>query len=254
MEAIGSSGRHAAAHEAAPPLPAEDDLYVPWAGAAEVAGDLAAHRLPLASAALDTALDSHRNPRALDWCQSTALQQGHVLLLYKSCRNGLKWCGQGKLSTTDDLAFGLFFGLALIIRVAQDVQTCITDLGRPHRSWVFSAFCDKVSTWVAQWPADMLPPLQPIVRRVFKWVTRGSVGEHHSAWPAPAWATSFTLPAVMGTTFVFAEPSSNDIAALGRCLTLGATRADVIARAHLVLDGATAWDRNLSKALAALVT
>jgi hypothetical protein len=219
-----------------------------WAGATTADTDLAANRLPFVSAALNTAVDTLRAPAAVDWAMDRGLQGGHVLVLYKLARNALKWSCVGKVPTSADMTTGLFLGLALLLRVAQDVQACVTDLGRPSCAWVFEAFCGKVAGWVAAWPPESLPCLSTVTAMVLEWAVRP-----RGTWPNPAWVGAFSQPTLMGTAFTFAEPSPADVAAFDRCRTLDSTRAEVTARLGVALEGVTVWDAAVARRLRGLV-
>ena len=209
--------------------------------------DLAAHRVDVASTLLDTAIDVIRDPKAMDVCRMAALDQGHVVALYKLVRNGLKWSKTGMVPCTDALAATFVHAMVLLLRVAQDVQACVTDLGRPDRAWVYHAFLKKVQAWVAAWPPSALPPLLTVAREVQAWT--GSL----SSWPNPAWAASFQCPTLIGVTFMFTRPKQEDVAAFERCRTLTATREEVAARLHDALCTAPGWEIALEGALTALV-
>ena len=198
--------------------------------------DLGSHRVDVASRTLDTAIDVQRDPRAMDACRHAAMAQGHVLALYKLARNGLKWSTVGAVPTTDGLATAVVQGIVLLLRVAQDVQACITDLGRPDRAWVYLEFLKKVRAWIGAWPPSALPSMEVVDLQVQDWVT------HIAEWPNPAWAASFQCPAVIGTTFRFARPKQEDVAAFERCKTLPGTRHDVVSRLHECLRAAPSWE------------
>ena len=219
-----------------------------WAGATTADTDLTAHRLPYVAAALDCAIDRQRLPAAVDWAMDRGLHQGHVLILYKLARNQLKWAAVGRVPATVDMGMGLFLALALLLRVAQDVQACVTDLARPARAWVYDAFCDKVAGWVAGWRPEALPELEPITAQVLAWASNPD-----AAWPNPAWAAAFALPTFVGAAFTFAEPAPVDVAALERCRTLSATRTDVALRLQGALHGVTVWDGTLVRRLKGIV-
>lgn len=218
-----------------------------WVSGCTASADLEAYRLPLVSAALDEAIDVQRSSSAIDWAMEAGVGSGHVLVLYKLARNGLKWSGTGRVPSGEELSRSMFLGLALLLRVAQDVQACVTDMARPSRAWIFEAFCCKVSGWVRQWHVESLPELPPITAQVLAWAAR------RDTWPNPAWAAAFSCPMLVGTKFTFAEPSLVDVAAFDRCKTLASTRADVLGRMRDALRDVTVWDSALTRRLAGLV-
>jgi hypothetical protein len=210
--------------------------------------DLAAHRVDVAACTLDSALDVHRDPRAMDVCKVAALEQGHVVALYKLVRNGLKWSSTGAVPCTRTLMQAVVHAMLLLLRVGQDVQACVTDLGRPERAWVFQAFVRKVGSWLAAWPPAALPTLHAVAAQVHDW------NSEVTQWPNPAWAASFHSPLLMGTTFTFGRPRHEDVAAFDRCQTLQATRADVCSRLCEALEASANWEVALGAALAGVVT
>jgi hypothetical protein len=216
-----------------------------------VAADLAAHRLPAVVAALDSALDAGRDPAAVDWCLDAGLRGGHVAPLYKAARNALKWATTGRVPTGAEVAFGLYLALVLLLRVAQDVQACVSDLGRTDRACVYDAFRAKVAAWVGSWPVWALPPdVRPVADRVAAWAAARAGCD--VPWPSPAWVAAFKTPTLVGTTFTFAAPSASDVAAFARCQTLPDTRAEVTDRLRAVLEAAADWPSVL-RGLAGLV-
>ncbi len=208
--------------------------------------DIAAHRVDVAAATLDTAIDVGRDPKGMDVCLVAALDQGHVVALYKLTRNGLKWFKWGAVPCSTELTSAFVHALVLLLRVAQDVQACVTDLGRPDRAWVYHSFLNKVGAWVAAWPPASAPPIHEVADKVRAWTT-GLV-----TWPNPAWAASFQAP-IVGVTFKFVRPRPEDVAAFDRCRTLDATRADVASRLHEALLSSSNWDIVFTSALSSVV-
>jgi hypothetical protein len=187
------------------------------------------HKLDVVVATLTRAIDYERNPAAVDWCLHMGVKMGAVPMLYKSARNAMKWTKWGRVPTTDEMTHGLMLCLLLLVRVAQDVQTCVSDLGRMDRAFVFRAFHDKVRTWLEPWGQDTLSRAMPAAGHLLQeWLTeRNLSGE---PLPNPAWATAFSVPMLLGTTFTFGCPAPEDVAAFERCRTLWVTRQEVAGR------------------------
>jgi hypothetical protein len=208
--------------------------------------DLAAHRVDVAATTLTLAIDSARDPKALDVCQMAALHHGHVVALYKLARNGLKWSSTGAVPSTGALAAGVVHAMILLLRVAQDVQACVTDVGRTERAWVFPVFLAKVKKWILDWPPAALPALEDVAARVQEWT------DTMAAWPNPAWAAAFQVY-WMSNTFLFVRPSSEDVATFERNRTLDMTRHDVAQRLQEALLTAATWETALGTTLSTLV-
>jgi hypothetical protein len=188
--------------------------------------------------ALTRVIDHDRNPAAVDWCLDVSLRVGVVPVLYKSARNAMKWTKWGRVPTSEELTSGLMLCLLLLLRVAQDVQACVSDLGRADRVFVFRAFHDKVASWLLPWGQDTLSRALPgAVARLQAWLATRDTTEE--PWPSPAWATAFSVPVLLGTTFTFGTPAAEDAAAFARCRTLGVTRTEVAGRMQVLAATAT---------------
>lgn len=220
-----------------------------WVQGDTAQAHLAAHRMTAAAALLHNALDVNREPAAVDWCLEAGVERGEIIPLYKLVRNAVKWAHGGRVPTTAELFFGVLTALMLLVRVAQDVQACVTDLGRPELAWVYGAFLNKVRMWLSAWPATALPSVHKVTSDLVAWCTQSSDNE----MPSPAWVTAFTRPTFVGNTFSFCDPTPADVAVCARCCTLAATRRDVVSRLTTVVNTTTTWSALLGSGLQVLV-
>ena len=208
-----------------------------WAQAGAMWACVQASKFDGVMSALTRVIDHDRNPAAVDWCMDVSLRVGVVPVLYKAARNAMKWTKWGRVPTTDELTSGLMLCLLLLLRVAQDVQACVSDMGRADRVFVFKSFHDKVASWLLPWGQDTLSRALPsAVARLQSWLVAREAADE--PWPSPAWATAFSVPVLLGTTFTFGTPAAEDAAAFARCRTLGVTRCEVAARMHALAASA----------------
>lgn len=173
---------------------------------------------------LVTALNQHvdlaREPKAIDWCIQHGYQNGHVPVLYVLVRNMLKHQA-GRVPTTEQTAFTFQCVLFLLLRVAQDVRCCHLDLAKSDRGFVYVVMRNKLREWISYWNPDTVPGLQALLPAFRQYCQ--SIVPH---LPLPTWTAAFSC-SVVGDTFYWNTPSSDDTTSFQRCQTTLRTRASV---------------------------
>jgi hypothetical protein len=183
---------------------------------------LGCHDYAKVAAALDVAIDSARNPRAIQWCIEQGLAKGHVLALYRVARNLLKYqCG--RVPTPKEVSSGVTAAVILVIRCAQDVVACRDDMAKSGLESVFTVVRDKVRQWVAALPVTDFLVLEAIHHEVAQWFGDEAVA---GTLPSPVWVTGFGVP-MLGWTFTWGNPAMTDVTAFSRCQGIRDTRAAV---------------------------
>ena len=178
---------------------------------------LAEHAYEDLVAAMDLAIDTHRDPRCVNWCIELGYRRGHVPVLYALAKNTLRH-SRGRVPSCEDLAFGVKCALLLLLRTAQDVVCCRKDLAKADRDFIYTYVLSYVKHWVLRWDIEALPAHGTMVAEVETWAR--SVTE----LPLPVWATSFASK-LFGVAW--GRPEAHDIASFQRSTTLAVTRGEV---------------------------
>lgn len=183
--------------------------------------------------ALDGHIDTTRDPRAVNWCVQFGYKRGHVCVLYKLTRNMLAW-NRGRVPSIDDLGFALRCALILLLRVAQDVKSCLDDMAKADLEFVYKAFRDKLWRWISGWKQDALPAVGEVAREVERWAAAMKV------LPLPVWATSFRTSSYK-RGFTWTNPAAYDTSAFQKCKTISDTRNSVTRSFMTFLKTQSSW-------------
>jgi hypothetical protein len=200
-------------------------------------------------------LDTTRSSQAVDWCTEFGVGAGHVLPLYYSVRNVLKWRDSGQVPTTEALFASVTSAVVLLVRVAQDVAACHRDLAKSGREFVYMAVRAKLWRWARQWRPTVLPRVADVVAAVETWFQAYNATSSSSTsststptptptptLPLPVWAVAFGVSWPSQTTFTWGTPSVADRDAFLRNTTIASTRAHVLHNALGALRTMQTWE------------
>lgn len=219
-----------------------------WSDSA--ANDLVSqHNFAKVTMLLDAAFDEHRDPNAVDWCSATGYRRGHVFALYKSTRNYLKDAKNQVLGKTG-CRDALLCASLLLLRTAQDVWSCQTNMARHGLDFVFTSLRDKVKSWLDKHPKRHWPTPASIATYIEDWQRSSKTGP----LPSPVWVTAFSVSLFPGTfTFTFGNPTQDDLRSFNTHGGIGATRSDVAAAFVAFLRRQSTWEEVFSAPLASMV-
>jgi hypothetical protein len=170
---------------------------------------------------LTVALDTERNPNAVNWCLTHGYRRGHACVLYMLARNLLKFV-DGRVPAKEDIAFGMKTATLLLMRVAQDVRCCRDDMAKSGLEYVYTVIRNKIAVWVGSQNASCLPTMTKIASEVETWC-KTIAG---SSMPQPTWVTAFST-SLIGATFTWGDPASHDVVSFQRCRSVTDTRTAV---------------------------
>lgn len=225
---------------------AQPAVLLGWDEAA-LAAQLAAHQYGEVMATVTTFMETRRDPRAVDWAIRTGYKEHCVPVLYKLVRNFLKWQDRGRVQSIQDMNFGLRAAVVLLIRVAQDVESCRMDLAKHDLGSIYTAFRSKIWSWLKVYEPALLPSRVKVLHDVEVW-SRGA-----TQLPSPVWATAFTVSRVSFATFTWGTPTAVDISAFERSMTVQATRMAVCESFIAFAKRQTCWSALFTAELSDIV-
>jgi len=167
-----------------------------------------------------TAIDSHRDPRAVNWSVEYGYRRGHVPILFFLAKNMLRY-GRGRVPSCEDLSFGLKCAVLLLLRTAQDVASSKLDMAKADRNFVYTTILTHVRYWVLRWNKLCLPSIADIADGVSSWVQA-----ERTELPLPVWVTCFSTSRYFGTVS-WSRPEVHDVASFKRSETVKSTRTNV---------------------------
>ncbi len=182
--------------------------------------------------ALNKSLQDCRDPRAVNWCVEHGYRRGHVPVLFVLAHNQLRF-GKGRVPTVEDVEFGFQVSCILLLRVAQDVQSCKLDMANLSRADTYMCVLSYVSHWALRWNADVVPSTASVADAVELWY-RGRRGD----LPLPTWATCFSKWLF---SIYWGKPDDAHVAAFRRCATVTDTRDAVAVSFVARLRTSSSW-------------
>jgi hypothetical protein len=186
---------------------------------------------------LNVSLTTARDPRAVDWVMVQGCKKSHVFAMYLVVRNLLKPV-EGRVLAVADLQFGFKTAVLLLLRTYQDVKACITDMGHPAVSSVYTTIRDKVWTWVKQHDGKdgITPSISKIAGEMESWL---SMKREH---PQPTWCMAFRTALLFGTSFYWGTPANFHISSFRRCTNIPATRSLETPKFMAAFKACSSWE------------
>lgn len=212
-----------------------------------LAEKLGAHQYTELCTQLDTSIDVHRDPRAINWVFLHGHKRGHVFALYKFLRNLMKH-RVGRVPSMEDVKCAARCSLLLLLRVAQDVRVCRDDMAKAGLEFVYTSIRDKLRVWMLA-SASQSPAVT--VAHAASELDGWLKATPTKALPLPAWATAFGT-SMFGATFTWGNPSATDLAAFTRCSNVSMTRDAVAVRFLTFVQSCSGWPAVFDASLADL--
>ena len=178
-------------------------------------------------------LNENRDPRAMNWCVEFGFRRGHVPVLFLLAHNQLRY-GKGRVPTVEDVEFGFLVACILLLRVAQDVQSCKVDMASLNCPETYTHILSFVTHWTLRWSFEVLPLTTAIADRLETWYQ-----ERRLTLPLPVWATCFSKWLYYQINWSKADPAH--VSAYKRCATVVDTRDGVAAVFLARLRASPSW-------------
>jgi len=201
---------------------------------------LVCHEFGLLSEAIEFGLDTARNPVIVNWVTEFGIRQHHVMPLFHFCRNLMRY-SRGRVPSADELTYGTYATVQLLLRVAQDVSCCKFDIGRADRDGVYKHFVSVAQPWICRW--GVVAPAPAAVAKFFTEEDGVRMIGNIEAYPLPTWAACFQLGGfILGTTW--SKPAPRDTLTFERLKCTGIltkTRTCVTRKFMTALAAAESW-------------